>query len=377
MRESQPRVIMLVDLDYFYAQVEEIRNPSLRDKPVVVCVYSGRSEDSGVVSTANYIARRYGVKSGIPIVLAKRRLSGTDAAFLPVDHEFYETVSMRVMAILRKNADAFEQVGIDEAYLDVSLRTEGDYGKAVILAQQIKEEVKEKEGLTCSIGIGPNKVVAKIAADIKKPDGLTVVRPDEVTSFLSPMPVEALIGVGRKTAERLKGLGIKTIGDLAAYEVQKLIECFGVSLGNYLHNASRGMDEEPVRERGEAESMSRIATLKEDTLNLKVIIEKTDQLCEEIHEKVMQRGISFKSVGILVVMKDLSIHTRSKTLESPTHELSVLKSTVRELFEQFLGKSRSEVRRVGVRVSGFVKNNRAQRHLTSFFEQPMTEDPPG
>lgn len=363
----QTRVVMLVDLDYFYAQIEERRNPSIREKPVVVCVYSGRTEDSGVVSTANYIARGYGVKSGIPIALAKRRLKGVDVVFLPVDHDFYKAVSDRIMTILRGYADGFEQVGIDEAYLDVTGRAKTFEG-AKGLAWRIKGDVMVQEGLTCSIGIGPNKVVAKIAADVRKPDGLTVVRAEEVKGFLSKLPVDRLLGVGKKTAERLETLGVKTIGDLANYGVQRLVECFGNSLGAYLHNASNGVDDEPVRERGEAESISRIATLKEDTLDLGVITEKTDRLCQEVHERLMQRGLSFKSVGIVAVMKDLSIRTRSKTFESPTDEMAVLRGAVKELFEKFLEGSKVEVRRVGVRVSGLVRGREGQRRLTSFFQ---------
>jgi len=362
----QTRVIMLVDLDYFFAQCEETRNPSLKDKPVVVCVYSGRSEDSGAVSTANYIARKYGVKSGIPISLAKKKLKGKDAVFLPVDHMFYEEVSEKIMTILRNHADRFEQVGIDEAYLDVSQKVKGNFGEAKELAQKIKEEVKIQQKLTCSIGVGPNKLVAKIAADIQKPDGLTIVKPEQVESFLFPLPVSRLIGVGRKTKNKMQTLGIRTIGDLAKYDVQRLIEVFGKKLGIYFHNASRGIDDEPVQERGEVESISRISTLKEDTRDLKVILEKTNQLCDEVHARLMQRGLNFKSVGIVAVMTDMSIHSRSKTFENPTSELEVFKKTVKELFEKFLNESELKARRVGVKVSNFVEEEERQKQITNF-----------
>jgi DNA polymerase IV (DinB-like DNA polymerase) len=358
---------MLVDLDYFFAQIEERRNPSIKDKSIVVCVYSGRTEESGVVSTANYIARGFGVRSGMAIVLAKKKLKDTDAIFLPVDHSYYKNISERIMMILRDNADDFEQVSIDEAYLDIGRRTQGDFEKATSIAHIIKNEIKIQEGLTCSVGIASNKVVAKIAADENKPNGLTVVRPEEVVPFLSPLPVDRLLGVGKKTAERLEGLGIKTIEELANYKAQKLIEYFGNSLGNYLHNASNGIDEEPVQERGEAESISRIATLKEDTLDLDSIIVKTDQLCQDIHERLVQRDLKFKLVGIVAVLKDLSIHTRSRTLENPTDDINILKKNVRELFEIFLEEAKVDARRVGVRISGFVKEKKVQKELTSFF----------
>jgi len=366
----QARVILLVDLDYFFAQCEERRNPSLKDKPVVVCVYSGRSEDSGAVSTANYIARKYGVTSGIPIFLAKKKLKNKDAVFLPVDHEFYEEVSEKIMRILKSYADFFEQVGIDEAYLDVTQKVKESFEEAKELAQKIKEKVKAQQELTCSIGIGPNKLVAKIAADIQKPDGLTIIKLGQVESFLSPLPVSRLIGVGRKTKKRMQTLGISTIGDLAKCDVQRLIEVFGKKLGIYFHNASIGVDDEPVQERSEVESISRISTLKEDTRKLNVILEKTNQLCGEVHAKLMQREVGFKSVGIIAVMTDMSLRSRSKTFENPTNELEVFKKTVQELFEKLIKESELEVRRVGVKVSNFVKQQERQKQITNFTGLP-------
>jgi DNA polymerase IV (DinB-like DNA polymerase) len=363
---SQSRVIMLVDLDYFFAQCEEVRNPSLKDKPVVVCVYSGRSEESGVVSTANYVARKHGVKSGIPIYVAKKRLGDTDAIFLPVDHEYYNNVSDNVMKILKNYADVFEQAGIDEAYLDVSRRAEKDFDKARGLAQRIKEDVKTSQKITCSIGVGPNKLVAKIAADFQKPDGLTVVKPEEVEEFLSPLPVNRLTGVGVKTEGTMKSLGIETIGDLARYDVQKLIRLFGVKLGAYFHNASRGIDDSPVKEYGETASLSRISTLKKDTRDLEPIVKKINELCGEIHAELVQQKLRFKQVGVIAVMKDISIRNRSRTLEKPTNDLDVLKRNAKELFEKLLKESDLEVRRVGVKVLGFTKDDDLQKQLSSF-----------
>ena len=362
----QVRIVMLVDLDYFFAQVEAVRNPSIKEKPVVVCVYSGRSEESGAVSTANYIARQYTVKSGMPIFMAKKKLEDIESVFLPIDHKLYDDVSEKIMIILRSYADRFEQVGIDEAYLDVSRKAEGNYAKAEELAQKIKEELKAQQGLTCSIGIGPNKLLAKIAADIQKPDGLTLVKLEQVASFLSPLPIDHLIGVGRKTRDKMLTLGIKTIGDLAEYDTQKLINVFGKNLGTYFHNASKGIDNEPVAERSEAESISRISTLKEDTRDLQTILEKTSQLCDDIHARLMQQGLRFKSVAIMTVMSDMSIHSRSRTFENPTNELGVLKKTVEELFEKLLRDSEFKVRRAGVKISSFAEGTEKQQKLTGF-----------
>ena len=359
---------MLVDLDYFFAQVEETRNTSIKDKPVVVCVYSGRSEDSGAVSTANYVARKYGVKSGIPIFQAKKKLENVDAVFLPVDYPFYEEISERVMSILRSNADSHEQVGIDEAYLDVSQKTGGEFENAKHLAQRLKDELKASLKLTCSVGVGPNKLIAKIAADQQKPDGLTIIKPEQAEAFLFSLPVSRLIGVGVKTKEKMQALGINTIGDLAKHDVQKLIAVFGKALGTYFHNASQGLDDEPVQEKAEVESISRISTLKQNTCDLNLILEKTNQLCDDIHAVIMQQELAFKTVGIITIMADLSVHNRSQTLENPTAELETLKKVVKDLLEKLLSKTEQEVRRVGVKVSNFVKGQKGQKLLTSFLE---------
>jgi DNA polymerase IV (DinB-like DNA polymerase) len=363
----QARGIMLVDFDYFFAQCEELRNPALKDKPVVVGVYSGRTEESGAVSTANYVARKYKVKSGIPLYLAKRRLEGTEAVFLPVDYEFYEQISDKIMPTLKGYADIFEQVGIDEAYLDVTQKTRGNFEVAGDLVKKMKNDVKNQVGITFSVGVGPNKLVAKIAADSQKPDGLTIVKPEEAERFLSPLPVNRLVGVGRKTTTKMGELGVKTIGDLARYDTQKLGEIFGKNIGVYFHNAANGVDNEPVQETGEAESISRISTLKENTRDLNVVLEKCNQLIEDIHKELVQGNISFRNVGIIAIMTDLSVRSRSKTLETATSDMEVLKRTVRELFEKFLGESELEVRRVGVKVSQFSKEEREQKKLTSFF----------
>jgi len=363
----QDRIVMLVDLDYFFAQCEERRNPSIKGKPVVVCVYSGRTEDSGAVSTANYVARKYGVKSGIPISLAKQKLKDIDAVFLPVDKEFYREVSDEIMEILRSYADRFEQVGIDEAYLDVTRRTKGNHREAEELAETIKGDVLAQQKLTCSIGVGPNKLVAKIAADVQKPDGLTLVRPEEVQSFLSPLPVRRLVGVGRKTEKKLETLGVRTVGQLARFDVQNLIEVFGRKLGTYFHNASLGIDEEPVQERSEPESVSRISTLKEDTRDLTAILDEAYRLCDEVYAKLLRRGLVYRSVSIYVVAGDLSVHSRSKTFENPTSDLETFKKTVKELYEKFLAESEVEARRVGVKVSSLSRKEELQKQLTSFF----------
>jgi DNA polymerase IV (DinB-like DNA polymerase) len=359
---------MLVDLDYFFAQCEELRNPSLREKPVVICVFSGRSADSGAVSTANYVARKYGVRSGMPIFLAKKRLENVDAAFLPVDDQFYEEVSRRVMKVLRGFADEFEHVGIDEAFLDVSKKTQADFRNGEELAGKIKSELSNQEKLTCSVGVGPNKLIAKVAADEKKPDGLTVISLDQVVNFLEPLPVSRLIGVGAKTLERMKTMSINTIGDLANYDIQRLTAVFGKTLGVYFHNASLGIDDEPVQERGENESVSRIATLKENTRDLNVIMNDAIELCNDLHTRVVNEKLTFKTVGIIAITADIKTHSRSKTLDSPSNSLELMKKTVQDLFQNFLDESEIDLRRAGVKLSNLSTAKKNQAQITRFFE---------
>ncbi len=365
----QSRIVLLVDLDYFYAQCEEMRQPSLKDKPVVICVYSGRTEDSGAVSTANYVARKYGIHSGIPITLAKKKLKDAkiEGVFLPVDLPFYKKISDKIMEILRDYADHFEQVGIDEAYLDVTQRTKANYLQAEDLARKIKNNVLTKERLTCSVGVGPNKLVAKIAADVKKPDGLTLVRAHDVASFLSPLPVRRLVGVGKKTEKKLETLNIRTVGQLSRFDIQRLIEVFGRKLGTYFHNASNGIDDTSVQERSMPESLSRISTLKENTKNLSIILDKAFRLCDEVHAKLSQRGLVYRSVSIFIVAEDLSVHSRSKTLENLTSNIKTFKKTVSELFEKFFTEFGLEARRIGVKVSNLTKKETEQKQLMNFF----------
>jgi DNA polymerase IV (DinB-like DNA polymerase) len=233
--------------------------------------------------------------------------------------------------------------------------------------QDMKAAVKQEVGVTFSVGIAPNKLVAKIASDVNKPDGVTVVLSSEVEGFLSPMPVNRLLGVGHKISQRMEALGIKTIGDLARYDVQRLVELFGKSLGVYFHNASNGVDNDPVQEAGEAESLSRIGTLKENTRDLAVILEKTDQLTDDLYKEFVEKGWHYRQVGIVAILTDLTAKSRSQTLAAPANDKETIRKATRDLFEKFLGESELEIRRVGVRVSQFSKEERNQRQLTSFF----------
>ncbi len=365
----ESRVVLHVDLDYFFAQCEERENPSLRNRPVVVCVYSGRTPDSGAVSTTNYVARALGVKSGIPIAFAKRILKERDdAVFLPVNEELYERISESIMNLLRSHAERFEQESIDEAFLDISKKVLGDFEKAEGIGLQLKREIYSRERITCSVGIAPNKIVAKVASDFQKPDGLTIVHPEEVTNFLWPLDVGKLYGVGKKTEKKMSEMAIQTIGDLAKFDIRKLVETFGPNLGKYFQDSANGTDDEPVEEREGREQISRIATLKENTRDVPKITPEVRRLAEEVHRESVTEGWKFRSVGVLAFMEDLTVHSRSRTMESPSSKLEDITSASVDLLGELLeGVPRLQIRRIGVKVSNLSKRE-GQKSLEEFLK---------
>ena len=361
------RVIFHIDFDYFYAQCEELRNPELKTKPVAVCVFSDRGGDSGAIATANYIARRYGVKSGMPIKFAKRKLEEVpEATFLPTDFDYYSEVSENVMNVIRKYADVFEYVGRDEAYLDVTKRTEGNFANAAHLAQQLKNAVRGNTKLSSTVGVSANKLVSKIASDFKKPDGLTVVEPDKIESFLDPLPIKVIPGIGKKSEEKFHEMNLQTISDLKTLDVFSLNSLFGRKTGTYIYNAARGIDDEPVSPRAEPIQYSRIITLKQDTKDFEFLSRDLEQLCSDVHEAIVRDNLVFKSVGIQFVQEDLSNRTKSKMLKNPTSSLEELKKTALQLLKESLEDQRLLIRRLGVKVSDF-SEVAGQVDITRFF----------
>jgi DNA polymerase IV (DinB-like DNA polymerase) len=342
------RIIFHVDMDHFFTAVEEREHPEYKGKPVIVGADPKAGKGRGVVSTCNYEARKFGVRSGMPISKAWKLCP--QAVYLPVNYELYTKVSERIMSLLRKYADKFEQWGIDEAFLDVTSKVK-DYAEAEVLAKEIKREIHEREGLTCSIGVGPNKLVAKIASDYRKPDGLTIVREEEAENFLAPLPVRKLLWVGRKTEQKLRAMGITTIGDLAHYDPTALAEVFGV-MGTQMFLMAHGVDKSEVEERGEIKSISRETTFEEDTSNFEFVLANLDKLSEEVYKDVLNRNLYFKTVTVKVRYENFETHTHSKTLPLITNSLEELKKTLKELLQTYLKPNR-KIRLIGVRVSNF------------------------
>jgi DNA polymerase IV (DinB-like DNA polymerase) len=349
------RIIFHLDMDHFYTAVEEREHPEYKGKPVVVGADPKQGTGRGVVSTSNYETRKLGVKSGIPISRAWKLCP--EAVYLPPNYPLYTKVSNEIMVIARKYADKFEQWGIDEAFLDVTAKVK-DYAEAEALAKQIKREIREKEQLTCSIGVGPNKLTAKVASDYQKPDGLTLVKDGEAEQFLAPLPVRRLLWVGRKTEEKLKTLGIHTIGDLARYDPTVLTEAFGV-MGTQMHLMARGIDRSEVEERTEVKSISHETTFEQDTAEANTVLTALDALSEEVCREASAQRLFFKTVTVKVRYANFETHTRSKTLPFMTSRVQDLKKTAKDLLQAYLRQGR-KIRLIGVRVSTFVKGEKQQ-----------------
>ena len=361
------QVVFHVDFDYFFAQCEEIRSPELKTKPVCVCIFSDRGGDSGAIATANYTARKYNVNSGLPIAFAKKRLKEReDAVFLPADFAFYSDRSEKAMNMIKQYADVFEYVGKDEAYLDVTKKTEGDFDIAAHLAQQIKNSIRDKIKLTCSIGVSPNKLVSKIASDYKKPDGLTVVPPDKIESFLDPLKIRRIPGIGKKTEEVFAKMKIETIGQLKELDVFALNQKFGRKSGTHIYNAIRGIYHEPVKERELRIQFSKIVTLKKDSKDFDFLAKNLSEICKELHSVVLKNNRMFKSVGIQFVQSDLSNKSKSKMLKNPTLNLGELEKNAKQLLQEALEDQELLVRRLGVKVSE-LSEMEGQSDITSYF----------
>jgi len=356
MATPQHRIIFHVDMDQFFAAVEEQLRPELKGKPVVVGADPKGGKGRGVVSTCNYEARKYGIKSGMPITRAWKLCP--EATFLPLNIPLYIQVSSRIMNILRSYSEKFESWGLDEAFLDVSSRVE-NIEQAKELATQIKKEIYEKEGLTCSVGIGPNKLIAKIASDMQKPDGMTVVEEKDVKAFLEPLDVDRLLWVGKKTARKLNELGIMTIGDLARYDPSVLVDKFGM-LGTQLYLYAQGQDRSEVGFEGEVKSIGRNITFEKDTSDWDLVLKVLYRLCEAVHKELDQNHFLFKTVTITVRYENFETHTHGRTLPFLTSRLDDIKKTANELLQPYLRPER-KIRLIGARVSSLVSTEKQTR----------------
>lgn len=363
------RKILHVDMDAFFAAVEQLRRPELRGKPVVVGG-SGNPRSRGVVSTASYEARAYGIHSAMPLRTAYKKCP--HAAFLPVDFSAYGEYSSRIMQILRQYTSLVEPMSLDEAFLDVSSRPEDP----LALAHEIRRRIKEQTGLTASIGIGPNKLLAKIASGLHKPDAVTEIRAETADEMLRDLPATVLWGIGPKTAARLeRALEVRTVGDLREVTLRVLQELLGPRHGEYLYRICRGEDDSPVITEWEPKSLSRETTYQFDTHKRETIIKTITALVLEVAEELREEGYRGRTVTVKIRYHDFRTHTRALTLPEPTDSEGLIRQTAIALLDRFTLDR--PVRLVGVRVSGLTRTENRERGTGNNVHTEASDQPRG
>ncbi len=345
-------------MDHFFSAIEERTHPEFKGKPVVVGADPKEGTGRGVVKTCNYEARVFKIQSGMPISKAWRLCP--NAIYVKANYPQYKEVSSNIMAVLKKYSDRFQQWGLDEAFLDVTAAIQ-DYDQATELATSIKHDILWNEKLTCSVGVAPNKLVAKIASDFEKPDGLTIVAEEDVESFLAPLPVRRMLWIGEKTENKLKKMGIHTIGDLATFDVSVLVEKFGV-MGRRYHQWAHGEYNSDVGNRkGMRKSMGHESTFSLNTEDHTLISKKINEICQRICERAHRYKVLFKTITIKTRYEDYETYTHGKTLPIYTNNLNDLQKAARELSQNYL-QTNKKIRLVGVRVSN-LKSSKGQETL--------------
>lgn len=349
------RRILHCDMDCFYAAVHMRDDPSLRGKPVLI---GGAPEGRGVVAAASYEARRYGVRSATPSVTARRRCP--HAVFLRPDCPRYRRESQAIFAILREIAPVIQPVSIDEAFLDVT-ESYRQWGSATAIATAIRERVRRERGLTVSVGVGPNKLVAKIASGFDKPDGMTVVSPGHVQDFLSRLEIRALPGVGPATERVMSRHGIRLVSDLREWEAERLLATFG-RYGRRLYEFARGIDERRVRTSRTRKSLGSERTYVSDLITREEMEAELRRLSEHVARRLSDREIEARTVSIKVRYADYSTVTRARTLAAPTQDGLAIAQVALELLRRTEAFSR-RARLLGVSTSGFDRGEPGQLAL--------------
>ena len=356
------RIIALLDLDYFYAQVEIVRKPELKGKPVVIVMPSLR-ENSGAIATCSYEARALKISSGMSLSLAQK-LANKETVFINADKPYYEEISGKVFEIVDFFCEKVEQVSVDEAYFD--LTNPSDYDKAIEICNKIKQRIKSELGLTCSIGLAPNKLIAKMAASMKKPDGFFAVKPAEVDNFLSKQKVSALHGVGPKTEEEFKKHNILFISDIKKFQRVDLVAWFGEANGIRFYDFAFGKDDRVVEVNREKQQLSRMMTIKQDSREYDYVVQNIDFLSVLLYKELLELKKRFKTVSLIIVTEKMETVTKSKTKLEPISSIEDLQEIIHNLLREYLNETLSSVRRVGVRVSNFDENSGFQRKLFEF-----------
>jgi len=342
-------------MDCFYAAVHVRDDPRLAGRPVVV---GGDPESRGVVAAASYEARRYGIHSAMPAAHARRLCP--QAVFLRPEFTRYRQESEKIFDLYREYTPDVQTLSLDEAYLDVTDHL-GEHGSATSIAKEIRRRVTSERGLTVSVGIGPNKLVAKIASDYDKPDGLCVVRPSQVQAFLAPLSVRRLYGIGPATEKTLKDAGIETVEQLRQLSLDRLLTSFG-SWGRTLYEYARGIDERPVRAHGQRKSLSTERTFPSDLSNLAEMDEILAKMAEEVSSGLGRRRLAGCTVTLKVRFSDFRTLTRSHTFPAPIDEQATLYTCAAELLRR-TEAPRRPVRLLGLGVSNLIPAEHQQLEL--------------
>jgi DNA polymerase-4 len=352
----QPLTILHVDMDAFYASVEQRDNPELRGKPVIV---GGSAGSRGVVSAASYEARVYGVHSAMPTITARRLCP--HGVFLPVRMSRYAAIARQLRDLFFSFTPLVEPLSLDEAFLDVR-GCEGLFGPAPVIARRIKERIRQETDLTASVGVATNKFLAKLASDLRKPDALVVLEPENVRSVLDPLPVGKLWGVGGKSEKRLHSLGIRTVGQLAALPEQILVDHWGES-GRHLWQLARGQDGRDVVPDSEARSISTETTFARDISRRDLLRAWLFDLVDELGERVRRSGVRGRTVDLKVRSSDFRTFNRSQTLAEPTDLTAQIWQAAAELFDDRVADEWLPLRLIGVGLTNLMREGPVQGHL--------------
>ena len=340
----EPRTILHVDMDAFYASVEQRDDPSLRGRPVIV----GGSGDRGVVAAASYEVRRYGVHSAMPMRDALRRCPDAVCVRPRIGH--YADVSKQVFAVFHEFTPLVQGLSLDEAFLDVTAGT-GALGEGEQVAREIKRRIRERTGLTASVGVAPNKLVAKIASDLRKPDGLVVVRTGEINAVLDPLPIRKLFGLGARTAPRVEALGIHTLGELRRASPARLRPIFGRYAERVLQRAA-GIDTRPVVPDQDEKQVSAEETFDTDIADHARLRAEIVRLADKVAARLRTRGLTASCVTVKIRRRDFTTYTRQRHFEPPTQETRVFTAIATELLDAWLAaQPRAALRLLGVGVS--------------------------
>jgi len=344
------RRVLHLDMDAFFAAVELLRRPELKGRPVII---GGRGDPSrrGVVATATYEAREFGVRSGMPFRTAHRLCP--QAVYLPTDFAEYARWSQVFKAVMREVSALFEDRGVDEAYLDISALD----ASSETIGRDLKARIVEATGMTCSIGIAPNKLLAKIASDLDKPDGLTILKEGDMPTRIWPLAARKIPGVGPKAEARLSSLGIHTIGDLAAAPVEQLREHFGASMSAFMHAAAWGKHDTPIVTERIPKSRSRETTFQEAVGDWQVIARTLAELAARVADDLQRRRCRGRTVGLKLRFADFHTVTRDQTLTEPTDDPVIIRKAAFACLRRIEIDRR--VRLIGVRVTELIEVERA------------------